>query len=90
MPEGARCSWRRFALHFYGASDEGIFPEEVLAARLEREAASLAAWRRTAASFTDLASVHHWLHQKHMCYAIPRQVTPACFNGCHHSSHVNA
>jgi len=63
----------RFALHFYGASDEGIFPEEVLAARLEREAASLAAWRRTAASFTDLATVHHWLHQEHMCYAIPRQ-----------------
>ena len=67
----SRC---RFDLQFYSASDDGVFLKDVMAARLEREAAALAAWRRTASAFTDLASVHRWLHQEHMCYAVSRQV----------------
>lgn len=51
-----------------------MFPGEVMTARQEREASSLAAWQRTATRFSDLASVHHWLHEEHMCYSVPRQV----------------
>jgi hypothetical protein len=54
---------------------------EVLEARREREAASLAAWELTAAQLGDsLPAFHRWLHIEHLCYAVARQVAP--INGC--------
>ena len=64
----------RFRLSFHAASDSGIFPPEVLAARRQREAESLADWERTAAAFAGLAGFHAWLHDQHLCYAVRRQV----------------
>ena len=66
----------RFQLSFHSASDEGIFPDDVLEARLAREGQSLAGWQRTAASFQTLADLHAWLHDQHLCYAVRRQVCP--------------
>lgn len=63
----------RFRLSFHAASDEGTCPPEVLAARKQREAASLEAWRRTAKQLGDLAALHAWLHSEHACYAVARQ-----------------
>lgn len=67
----------RFQLSFHAASDEGVFPVEVLEARLAREAESLAGWQRTAAGFGDFADLHAWLHDQHLCYAVRRQVRPS-------------
>ena len=66
--------WRRFGLSFYAASDEGVFPDDILDARLDREAESLADWQRTAAQFLQLRDLHAWLHDQHLCYAVNRQV----------------
>ena len=67
---------RRFQLSFHAASDGGIFPPEVLVARQQREAESLADWERTAETFAGLADFHAWLHDQHLCYAVRRQVCP--------------
>lgn len=66
----------RFQLTFHAASDEDIFPTEVLEARKRREAASLEGWQRMAGRFETLAALHAWLHSDHMCYAVARQVSP--------------
>ncbi len=66
----------RFQLTFHAASDEDIFPTEVLEARMRREAASLEAWQRMAGRFKTLTALHAWLHSNHTCYAVARQVSP--------------
>ena len=75
----------RFDLTFHTASDEGVFPPEVLAARQQREVESLKGWQQTAAGLQDLAALHAWLHSEHMCYAVARQVRgslPCVFLSC--------
>lgn len=56
-----------------GASDEGLFAGEVLAARQAKEAQALASWRDTSAQLASLPDLHDWLHQTHLCYAVSRQ-----------------
>lgn len=62
-----------FDLDYHAVRDEGAFPEDVLAARLQREAQSLENWERDTASFKSLADLHAWLHATHLCYSVSRQ-----------------
>uniref|UniRef100_A0A7S0Y9M5 DUF218 domain-containing protein n=1 Tax=Polytomella parva TaxID=51329 RepID=A0A7S0Y9M5_9CHLO len=62
-----------FSLHFYGASDDGLFNESVQLARVEKEAAALERWKSDAQLLPDAASLHTWLHRTHLCYAVERQ-----------------
>jgi len=64
---------RRFSLEFVGSEDGEALPAAALAARLEKEAAALAAWRATAARLPDAPALHAWLHAEHLCYAVARQ-----------------
>ena len=64
----------RYRLSFHAASDVGVFPPEVLAARMRREAESLVDWEHTSQGFAGLADFHAWLHSQHLCYAVRRQV----------------
>lgn len=54
-------------------SDEGLFPEDVLAARAEKEAAAVAAWHRNTEGMASLADFHRWLYATHLCYSVSRQ-----------------
>eukprot|EP00882_Tetradesmus_deserticola_P033161 GHRQ01037852.1.p2 GENE.GHRQ01037852.1~~GHRQ01037852.1.p2 ORF type:complete len:182 (+),score=46.13 GHRQ01037852.1:473-1018(+) len=63
----------RFSLTFLSASDEGCFDEAVYAARLTKEAASLAHWQGVAAGLRSLPELQAWLHSDHLCYAVQRQ-----------------
>jgi len=45
----------------------------VIAARVQREAQSLANLRVTESQVTTLAGLHDWFHQEHRCYAVARQ-----------------
>ncbi|CAL8461631.1 g1162 [Coccomyxa elongata] len=62
-----------FDLDYHAVRDDGAFPEDVLAARLHREAQSLENWERDTASFKSLADLHAWLHGTHLCYSVSRQ-----------------
>jgi hypothetical protein len=63
----------RFSLTFLSSSDEGVFEPDVYAARLDKEAGSLAHWQAVASGLGSLADFHAWLFADHLCYAVPRQ-----------------
>lgn len=54
-------------------SDDGIFTDEVLQARIDREQKSQRAFELDTAGFTSIADFHTWLHGTHRCYAVTRQ-----------------
>ena len=60
------------ALTFAATPDEGL-DAGVLAARSEREAASLAALHATLSRMSSLADFHRHLFSAHKCYAVARQ-----------------
>eukprot|EP00873_Tetraselmis_striata_P021221 jgi/Tetstr1/441485/TSEL_029717.t1 len=64
-----------FDLTYIAVSDDCI-PDDILEARREREAASLAGFQRTVRRTPSLAEFSHWMHTEHLCYAVPRQVEP--------------
>ncbi|KAJ9530018.1 hypothetical protein QJQ45_023304 [Haematococcus lacustris] len=66
QPEG-------FELCFASASDEGLFEDDVLLARCEKEAASLQQWQRTVQGLPRFKDVHAWLYATHQCYSAARQ-----------------
>ena len=75
-----RSATSRFSFCFAAASDEGLFEADVLQARRDKEASSLAQWRAHIAQATAAAppggrfkDLHSWLHQTHLCYAVSRQ-----------------
>lgn len=63
----------RFDLHYYAASDEGLFPHDVLQARIMREAASLQDWLNQSQDLDSFAALHSWLYSTHLCYSASRQ-----------------
>uniref|UniRef100_A0A7R9VCR7 Uncharacterized protein n=1 Tax=Chlamydomonas euryale TaxID=1486919 RepID=A0A7R9VCR7_9CHLO len=62
-----------FRLTYAACSDEGLFEDEILKARQQKEAASLATWKKNFLGLSRLRDLHGWLHQTHQCYAVPRQ-----------------
>lgn len=62
-----------FCLPCAAVSDEGIFPADVLAARMDKEAAAVEAWKRNTAGMASLADLHGWLFATHLCYSVSRQ-----------------
>lgn len=64
---------RFFQLEYKAVPDEGIFPEDVLQARRQREAASLATFVSNSRRWRSLADFHEWLHGEHLCYSVRRQ-----------------
>jgi hypothetical protein len=62
-----------YALAYYAASDDGVASAEALAARREREEASIATFEAATASLDSLAAFHAWVHATHLCYATARQ-----------------
>jgi len=71
----AEGGWRacRTRLLYAAASDAGALPEDVLCARIEREANSAARFREDAKGLHTLAAFHEWMMTTHLCYAVPRQ-----------------
>lgn len=61
----------RFQLTFVSSSDEGLFDGDVLTARHSKEAEAVRAWESH--QFQSFANLHWWMHQTHLCYAVPRQ-----------------
>jgi hypothetical protein len=57
----------RYTVEYLEAEDLGI-PDEVLAARREREAASLASFVAKAGTVHTLSQVHQWLFVDHGAY----------------------
>jgi hypothetical protein len=62
-----------FKLTFASVTDEGLFSDEVLEARIEKEAASLNGWKENKQKLNTFKELHHWLHSTHQCYAVNRQ-----------------
>eukprot|EP00884_Botryococcus_braunii_P007211 jgi/Botrbrau1/16491/Bobra.0142s0085.1 len=62
-------------LDFQSATDDAIFPPDVLRARLLREQASLQAWVKNTRNLRTLPELHSWLFSTHSCYAVAMQVT---------------
>lgn len=63
----------RFTLTFASSSDEGLFEADVLQARRDKEAASLAQWRSHEFRSKTFAQLHNWLFLTHQCYSVSRQ-----------------
>eukprot|EP00891_Asterochloris_glomerata_P008433 jgi/Astpho2/8433/Aster-x0355 len=59
--------------HFVSALDDGLFSDEVMQARQQREAQSLSVWNKNAAKLQDSRQFHEWLFSTHLCYAAGRQ-----------------
>ena len=55
------------------ASDAGTLPPEVLEARRAREERSRLRFLEDMAPLSSLADFSEWMHQTHLCYAVPRQ-----------------
>ncbi|CAG9461966.1 unnamed protein product [Pedinophyceae sp. YPF-701] len=62
-----------FELEYVSVSDDGVFDDEVLRAREEREAKSLRTWREGGGAIGSLGEFSQWLHETHLCYAVSRQ-----------------
>lgn len=72
----AKDIWRDpkwYELEYYEASDDGLFEQDVYVARVEKEVQAAERWLKDTANFTQLADLHSWLFDTHMCYAVPRQ-----------------
>ena len=63
----------RSRLTFMAASDEGLFADDVLSARIEREAASCKRFVQDMSTLGTIADLSRWLHATHLCYAVARQ-----------------
>ncbi len=50
-----------------------MFEPDVYAARTAKEADSLTHWRGVAGRVNSMQQLHAWLHEEHLCYAVPRQ-----------------
>jgi hypothetical protein len=62
----------RYALRAAGVPDSGSLPADALAARREREAASLVSFRAgVGARIATMAAAHAWLFTQHGAYAPP-------------------
>jgi hypothetical protein len=72
----------RTNLSFLPVSDDGVFDEDVLQARVEREAKSNKQFALDMQAVHSIASFSEWLHLKHLCYAVLRQPELG------HSTHV--
>jgi hypothetical protein len=64
-----------FQLDFHPVSDEGLFTEEVIVARVKKETAAAATWRANVESIplNTVANLHKWLFATHLCYSVSRQ-----------------
>ena len=60
-----------FYLSYVSVSDEGLFSDEVLVARIEKEAKSLQHWKSQ--QLETFQELHAWLHSTHQCYSVSRQ-----------------
>lgn len=60
-------------LVFLSASDDGLFTEDILHARIEKEMDSKRKWEENTGGMKTLPEFHAWLYQTHMCYAVSRQ-----------------
>jgi hypothetical protein len=58
---------------YLAVSDYGILDDDVLKARIEREARSTHQFVENTQKLQSLASFHEWIHLTHLCYAVPRQ-----------------
>lgn len=63
----------RFILSYHPVSDEGLFDNNVIEARKHKEAAAISRWHQDTGHFTNLAELHSWLFDTHLCYAACRQ-----------------
>eukprot|EP00798_Chlamydomonas_sp_ICE-L_P030408 gene30408-35413_t len=64
---------QRYSLHFFKASDEGIFEDDILQVRHEKEAQSVENWKTKFSQMDSLPALHAWLHDTHQCYSVSRQ-----------------
>ena len=60
-------------LVFLSASDDGLFSEDILQARIEKEMDSKRKWEGNTGRMTTLTEFHEWMYQTHLCYAVSRQ-----------------
>jgi hypothetical protein len=58
---------------YVSASDEGVFDDYVLQARVEKEAQAVRNWEAASREFKTLADFHAWFYSDHLCYAVPKQ-----------------
>jgi hypothetical protein len=63
----------RTHLSFFAVSDDGVLPNDVLAARCGREAISCIRFQEDVVKIADLAAFSRWMHLTHLCYAVGRQ-----------------
>ncbi len=65
----------KFQLDFHPVSDEGLFTEEVIKARIKKETAAAVTWRSNVETIplNTLADLHRWLFATHLCYSVSRQ-----------------
>ncbi|DBA72362.1 TPA: hypothetical protein ACH3X2_010515 [Trebouxia sp. C0005] len=62
-----------FAMSFHAASDEGVFAEDVLEARKQREEESRQTWFMNVHKLRTLADLHSFIHREHTCYSVAHQ-----------------
>eukprot|EP01023_Acetabularia_acetabulum_P033268 TRINITY_DN3113_c0_g1_i7.p3 TRINITY_DN3113_c0_g1~~TRINITY_DN3113_c0_g1_i7.p3 ORF type:complete len:270 (+),score=30.37 TRINITY_DN3113_c0_g1_i7:92-901(+) len=62
-----------YELDFVSVSDEGIFEDEVLKAREEKEAQSCQQFQKDMQNINSLKEFHQWIYSTHLCYSISRQ-----------------
>jgi hypothetical protein len=63
----------RTQLDFWTVSDEDIFAEDVLQARVDRESLSQQQFALDTDAFKSIGDFHEWLHGTHRCYSVNRQ-----------------
>lgn len=64
-----------FQVDFHPVSDEGLFTQEVITARIKKERAAAVTWQGNVASIPieTVADLHTWLFATHLCYSVSRQ-----------------
>ena len=62
-----------FDLDYHPVNDEGLFTEEVIVARAEKEASAVETWKKNVKKMPTLAELHAWLFATHLCYSVSRQ-----------------
>ena len=61
------------ALEYCPVSDDGLFAEEVINARAQKEASAVQVWNLNMTTITTLKQFHSWLFANHLCYSVSRQ-----------------
>jgi DUF218 domain len=67
------CLTCRTRLNFFASSDDGLFPEDILQSRINREAASCKRFKQDMVNIETFSALSSWLHATHLCYAVARQ-----------------